>query len=78
MIIDTNYDSDVMYSAFRMQATYLNRTWDEIKSVNFLPSDKFCKIARAGRFTFYANTDPNDHDTRGFCVIKWGDLYDSH
>lgn len=75
MIIDTDTDSDVLYSAWRMQATYLNRTWDEIPSENFLPSEKFDKIARAGKFTFYANTDPNDHDERCFCVIKWGDLY---
>lgn len=77
MLIDTDNDSYVMYSAWRMQAIYLNRTWDEIRSENFLPSEKFEKIARAGRFTFYANTDPNAHDTRCFCVIKWGDLYGS-
>lgn len=24
--------------------------------------------------SFYANTDPNDHDDRGYCIIGWSDI----
>lgn len=74
MLIDTDSDKGVVYDAREMQVRFLNRTWDEIKSAHALPNAKFKMIARAGLYHFYANTDPQDHDDRGYCIIGWSDI----
>lgn len=74
MLIDTDSDRGVMYDAREQQVRYLNRTWQEIGSAHALPNHKFKMVARADIYHFYANTDPQDHDDRGYCIIGWSDI----
>lgn len=71
MIIDTHNESGVFYDAMRVQALFMDQVWYEVPAERFLP-DKFTKIARCGRYSFYADPDPNDHDDRRYCIVDRG------
>lgn len=71
MLIDTDSDRGVFYDAMRVQAVYMDQVWYEVPAERFLP-DNFSKVARCGRYSFYANTDPNAHDVRRYCVVDRG------
>lgn len=71
MLINTDNDSGVFYDAMRVQAHFMDQVWYEVPAERFLP-DKFTKIARCGRYSFYADPDPNDHDNRRYCVVDRG------
>lgn len=71
MLINTDSDSGVFYDALRVQAVFMDQVWYEVPAERFLP-DNFSKVARCGRYSFYANTDPNAHDVRRYCVVDRG------
>lgn len=70
MLIDTDSDRDVFYDAMNVQAFFMDKVWVEI-SAQFVP-ERFHKVARCGRYSFYADPDPNDHDSRRYCVVDRG------
>ena len=76
MIIDTDSEREVLYDQFRMQMRFMDKVWNEIPEERFIPKN-FDKIARCGRYTFYADPDPNHHDDRRYCVVDRGVDYGS-
>lgn len=71
MLIDTDNENGVFYDAIRVQAIFMNQVWYEIPAERFVP-ENLHKIARCGRYSFYADTDPNNHDDRRYCVVDRG------
>jgi len=71
MLINTDNESGVFYDALRVQVDFMNQVWYEIPAERFVP-ENFHKVARCGRYSFYANPHPNAHDDRRYCVVDRG------
>ena len=71
MLIDTDNESGVFYDALMVQSVFMDQVWYEIPAERFIP-DNFRKIARCGRYSFYADPDPTDHDDRRYFVVDRG------
>lgn len=71
MLINTDNESGVFYDALRVQVDFMDQVWYEIPAERFVP-ENFHKVARCGRYSFYANPDPNAHDDRRYFVVDRG------
>ena len=71
MLIDTDSEHYIIYDARECLVFYNGLSWVEVPSERYM-SDKSTKIARCGRYSFYANIDPNDLDNSRYCVVDRG------
>lgn len=69
MIVNCNYETDVKHDERDAIAHFLTLNWLVVKSRFDVPNG-FTRVARAGRYDFYANVYETRRETPRYCVIN--------